>query len=160
MNGRFFQAKNKVMAVAFGRTEDDQYMENMSAIGNMLTKSGEKGVLFTNRSREEVEEYFGNFKQLDFARSGTVATKAVPLAKGPLEGVQGTMEPMFRKLGLPTTLKNGVIHIDEDMVICKEGDVLNVEQCKILKQFEVKMVEFQLTLLGLYEKNLEMFIEL
>ena len=53
-----------------------------------------------------------------------------------------------------------MIHIDEDMVICKEGEVLNVEQCKILKQFDVKMVEFQLTLLGLYEKNMEMFIEL
>ena len=47
---RFFQAKNKVMAVAFGRTEDDQYMENMGEIGKLLNKSGEKGVLFTNRS--------------------------------------------------------------------------------------------------------------
>lgn len=72
----------------------------------------------------------------------------------------GTMEPMYRKLGLPTTLKNGVIHIDRDMNICKEGEVLNAEQCKILKLFEIKMVEFQLTCMGVYEKNMEMFFEL
>ena len=148
------------MAVAFGRTEDDQYMENMGEIGKLLQKSGEMGVLFTNRSRAEVEEYFESFKQMDYARSGTVATRTVPLKAGPLEGIQGTMEPMFRKLGLPTTLKNGVIHIDNDLDICKEGEVLNVEQAKILKQFEIKMVEFHLNLVGLYEKNMEMFIDL
>ena len=72
----------------------------------------------------------------------------------------GTMEPMYRKLGLPTTLKNGVIHIDRDMDICTEGEVLNAEQCKILKLFENKMVDFELTPLGVYEKNMEMFYEM
>ena len=70
------------------------------------------------------------------------------------------MEPMFRKLGLPTTLKNGVIHIDKDMDICTEGEVLNAEQCKILKLFENKLVEFHLTPLGVWDKNTEMFFEL
>lgn len=51
---RFFQAKNKVMAVAFGRTEDDQYAENIGEIGRLLMRSGEMAVLFTNRSRAEV----------------------------------------------------------------------------------------------------------
>merc|ERR1711907_730151 len=77
-DSRFFMAKNKVMAVAFGRTEEDQYMENMSEVGKLLMRSGEMGVMFTNRAVEEVEEYFGAFKQEDYARAGTIAERTVP----------------------------------------------------------------------------------
>ena len=65
--------KNKVMAVAFGRSDDDEYQDNMAGLGKvrtdlssplcsdllifqLLMKSGESGVVYTNRTREEVEE--------------------------------------------------------------------------------------------------------
>ena len=154
------QAKNKVMAVAFGKTEDDEYMPNMSGVGKMLNRSGEAGILFTNRSRQEVEKFFRDFQQMDYARAGTVATRTFVAEVGPLEGWAGSMEPMLRKLGLPTTLKTGVIHVDRAYPLCTEGEVLNAEQCKLLKLFDYKLVEFQLKLLGMWEKQTELFFEL
>ena len=70
---RFFMGKNKVMAVAFGRSDDDEYQDNMAGLGKvrtdvppplcsdllisqLLMKSGESGVVYTNRTRAEVEE--------------------------------------------------------------------------------------------------------
>ena len=79
--------------------------------------------------------------------------------------------------------------MDRAFDICKEGQVLNVEQCKLLKLFEVtclrvlrgchsvhshdrapcghswwhlqvKMVEFQLSVLGMWDKNTEMFTDM
>lgn len=126
----------------------------------MLMRSGEMAVLFTDRSKEEVVEFISEFKQDDFARGGTISTETVPVEVGPLPGMAGTMEPMLRKLGLPTTLKDGVIHVDREYNICKEGEVLNAEQCKLLKLFNIKMVGFQLQLLGMWDKNLEMFFDL
>lgn len=107
-----------------------------------------------------MEEFISEFKIDDYARAGTIANQTVPLEAGALAGFQGTMEPTLRKLGLPTTLKNGVIHVDRAFDICKEGSVLNVEQCKLLKLFEVKMVEFQLQVLGMWDKNTEMFTDM
>jgi hypothetical protein len=43
-----------------------------------------------------------------------------------------SLEPQLRKLGLPTQLKNGVVELLQDTIICKKGDTLSPEQCKLL----------------------------
>jgi hypothetical protein len=51
---RFFFGKNKVMAIALGRGIEDEYRDNLHRLSRNLR--GEKGLLFTNRSKEEVLE--------------------------------------------------------------------------------------------------------
>jgi mRNA turnover protein 4 len=60
----------------------------------------------------------------------------VTIHAGPLEQFQHTMEPQLRKLGLHTSLKKGVIHLDTDFDVCKKGDKLNPEQARLLVNFE------------------------
>jgi len=43
-----------------------------------------------------------------------------------------TMEPTLRKLGLPVRLLDGKIVLPAECVVCKAGDALTPEQCKIL----------------------------
>jgi len=42
------------------------------------------------------------------------------------------MEPQLRKLGLPTTLKTGVVTCLFDYTVCNKGDVLTPEQAQLL----------------------------
>lgn len=49
---RFFFGKNKVMAVALGRTADDEYKDNLHLISSEL--KGQTGLLLTNKTRKEV----------------------------------------------------------------------------------------------------------
>jgi mRNA turnover protein 4 len=43
------------------------------------------------------------------------------------------MEPYVRtKLGLPTSVKNGIVHLEKEHTVCNEGDILTPEQAKIL----------------------------
>lgn len=65
-----------------------------------------------------------------------------------MEQFPHSMEPGFRKLGLPTELKNGVIHLREDFVVCKEGQTLTPERADILKHFGHKLAEFRLEIMG------------
>ena len=51
---RFFFGKNKVMSLALGRTEADEYRENLHHICSQL--KGQTGLLFTNKSKKEVLE--------------------------------------------------------------------------------------------------------
>jgi len=133
--------KNKVMQHAFGNTD---LKPNL----NLLTEfiRGQCGVMFTNESREVVEEFFRNYREIEYPRAGFVAVKEVVVPKGPLENFSHAVEPYLRKLGLPTQLKNGVIHVLADYVICKEGQQLNPEQCKLLEYFGEKMAEFKIVL--------------
>ena len=68
---------------------------------------GNVGLLFTNKSKEEVTEWSETFADPDFARSGFVSDEGVSLDAGPLEQFPHNMEPQLRKLGLPTALKKG-----------------------------------------------------
>ncbi|NWR77810.1 MRT4 protein, partial [Centropus unirufus] len=107
---------------------------------------GEVGLLFTDRTRDEVEEWFSKFREVDFARAGNKATYTVRLDTGPLEQFSHSMEPQLRQLGLPTALKKGVVTLLSDYEVCKEGDVLTPEQARILKLLGYEMAEFKVTI--------------
>ncbi|NXE69532.1 MRT4 protein, partial [Calcarius ornatus] len=140
-HSRIFFGKNKVMMVALGREPSSEYKENLHKVSKHLR--GEVGLLFTNRTRDEVDEWFSRFRELDFARAGNKAPYGVSLDTGPLEQFPHSMEPQLRQLGLPTALKK----------VCKEGDVLTPEQARVLKLFGYEMAEFKVTMKFLWNSE-------
>ncbi|XP_012736844.2 mRNA turnover protein 4 homolog isoform X1 [Fundulus heteroclitus] len=140
-HSRFFFGKNKVMIVALGKGQTDEYKDNLHKVSRYLC--GEVGVLFTNKTKDEVREYFNHFKEMDYARAGNKAQMDVTLEEGPLEQFPHSMEPQLRQLGLPTALKKGVVTLLKAYDVCKEGDVLTPEQARLLKLFAIEMAEFK-----------------
>ncbi|GAA6075808.1 mRNA turnover protein 4 homolog [Tachysurus ichikawai] len=74
-HSRFFFGKNKVMMIALGKGPTDEYRDNLHKVSRFLR--GEVGVLFTNKTKEEVQAYFSSFRETDNARAGNVAQMAV-----------------------------------------------------------------------------------
>ncbi|XP_058487269.1 mRNA turnover protein 4 homolog [Solea solea] len=140
-HSRFFFGKNKVMMIALGKGQTDEYKDNLHKVTKYLR--GEVGVLFTNKTKDEVQEYFNSFKEMDYARAGNKAQMDVTLDEGPLEQFPHSMEPQLRQLGLPTALKKGVVTLLKEHDVCKDGDVLTPEQARILKLFGFEMAEFR-----------------
>ncbi|XP_037082237.1 LOW QUALITY PROTEIN: mRNA turnover protein 4 homolog [Pollicipes pollicipes] len=143
-HSRFFFGKNKVMAHALGKTEETEHRKNLHKVSEHLV--GQCGLLFTNKTKEEVFEWFGEFSCPEYARSGNRATATVELSEGPLDQFPHSLEPHLRQLGLPTTLKKGVVTLVKDHVVCTEGDALKPEQCRILKLLGQQQAEFRVTL--------------
>ncbi|XP_012371574.1 mRNA turnover protein 4 homolog isoform X2 [Octodon degus] len=138
-----FFGKNKVTMVALGRSPADEYKDNLHQVSKKLR--GEAGLLFSNCTKKEVDEWFMKYTEMDFARAGNKATFTVTLDPGPLEQFPHSMEPQLRQLGLPTALRTGVVTLLSDYEVCKEGDVLTPEQARILL-FGHEMVEFKVTI--------------
>ncbi|XP_005986121.1 mRNA turnover protein 4 homolog [Latimeria chalumnae] len=157
-HSRFFFGKNKVMMVALGRGPSDEYKDNLHKVSKLLR--GEVGLLFTNRTKQEVEGWFDQFKETDYARAGNKATFAVTLDAGPLEQFTHSMEPQLRQLGLPTALKKGVVTLISDYDVCKEGDVLTPEQARILKLLGFEMAEFKVSIRCLWNSETGEFQQL
>jgi mRNA turnover protein 4 len=71
------------------------------------------------------------------------------ILKGPImigdDVAPHSIEPQFRKLGMPTSLVKGVPTLKNgEYVICKEGDKLKVDQAHLLKLFGKPMATVSL----------------
>lgn len=145
---RVFLGKNKLMQIALGRTTEDEYSENLRHVSKLVV--GNVGLLMTSKPDAEVEEYFSNFAEDDFARAGATATRTVTVNNEMLYNFPTSMVEQFRKLNLPVDIDNGKIVLiggKKEHAICEEGDELTVEACKLLVQFGVKLTEFRVKLL-------------
>ncbi|KAG0700413.1 mRNA turnover protein 4 [Chionoecetes opilio] len=127
---RFFLGKNKVMALALGRTPEEEIQENLHRVSQRLV--GQCGILFTNASKEEVMEYFENRKYPVPPHAGDVASETVELEKGLLPQFSHAIEPRLRKLGMPTRLERGVPELLQDFTVSEEGRQLTPAQANIL----------------------------
>lgn len=144
---RIFLGKNKLMQVALGRTPEDEYADNIRHVSKLIT--GNIGMLMTNKPKEEIEQYFANFAEKDFARAGAEATETVTVNNEMLYNFPTSMVDQFRKLGLPVDVDNGKLVLTggkEEHTVCEDGDELSAEDCKILHQFGVKLTEFKVAL--------------
>ncbi|XP_051895475.1 mRNA turnover protein 4 homolog [Pristis pectinata] len=157
-HSRFFFGKNKVMMLALGKGPADEYKDGLHKISKHL--QGEVGLLFTNRTKAEVIEWFDQYTESDFARSGNKATMAVTLDAGPLPQFTHSMEPQLRQLGLPTTLKKGVVTLLSDYDVCKEGAPLTPEQARLLKLLGIEMATFKVTMNCLWNSETGEFEQL
>jgi len=149
-DSKLFLGKNKVMALALGKTPESEVQPNAHKICSRL--EGDSGLLFTDKSEEEVRSYFDKFVEKDFARGGSIATDTVELPEGPLDQFPHSIEPHLRSLGLPTALKRGVVTLIKDYTVCKKGETLNVEQAKLLKLLLIPMSEFRLVIDSVWTK--------
>jgi mRNA turnover protein 4 len=59
-----------------------------------------------------------------------------------------SLEPSIRALGVPTRLIRGKVVLDSPFAVCKEGDVLNSQQTRLLKMFGVATAEFKVNLIA------------
>lgn len=122
--------------------------------------SGTVGLLFTNRDPAAVTEYLTGLSPVDFARAGATASRTVVVPPGVVYSTAGqvapendvplgqAIEPELRKLGMPTRMVKGrVVNGDEGQIqgytICKEGEVMDSRQTRLLKLFSVCLSEFR-----------------
>ena len=146
-DSKFFIGKNKVIQVALGRSPEEETADNSHQLSKYLR--GQVCLLFTNKTEKDVQAFIDEHHEPDFAKAGAKATFTVFLEKGveALKDYGHGMEPYLRQLGLPTKLNMQKIELLADTFVCRQGDELSVEQCKILKLLGHQMANFQLKIL-------------
>lgn len=146
-SSRVFFGRTKLISAALGRTPSDEFRDGLSEVAGLL-KGGEMGIIFTNENRETIERVFLEGQVPEYARAGFEAPDEVTLSAGPLPNFPHNMEPYLRKLGLPTRLINGVVTLAVDYTVCREGEELTSEQCKLLQLLNMKTSIFELSLVA------------
>lgn len=145
--GRMFFGKTRVMAKALGINDETEYEEGLGQLGRRL--KGPVGLFLTSHPVEDTKEWFDTWVKKEYARQGNPATETITLPKGPLltpysadgsgDPLPHSMDPQLRQLGLDTLLVKGVPSLREETVLCKEGEKLSSEKCRILKLLAIQM---------------------
>uniref|UniRef100_A0A146LHC5 mRNA turnover protein 4 n=1 Tax=Lygus hesperus TaxID=30085 RepID=A0A146LHC5_LYGHE len=95
--------KNKVMAHALGADESSEVCSGVHILSPYIVGK-DVGLLFTNRNQQSVVDFFSQFAEANFARSGFVSNRTFVVSKGVLD-VSFAMEPHLRDLGMNVTLR-------------------------------------------------------
>ncbi len=129
------------MSAALGKTESEEVAKNLHKFSPFLKK--QVALLFTNRKKEEVSEFFQKFQVSDFGRSGNYPNQTVELEPGPIDYLPVSMEETLVKLDLPISIKDGKVVIREKYTVCAEGKPLTPEQAKLLELLGIRTVTFR-----------------
>ncbi|KAI8074125.1 ribosomal protein L10-domain-containing protein [Gongronella butleri] len=154
-SSRLFLGRNRVMAKALGTTPEEEYKEGVAGLAKEL--HNDVGLLFTNKTPDQIKAYFEGYTQADYARSGNIATQSVQLPEGPVkrgaDPMPHNMEPLLRQLGMPTSLVNGIVTLHAPYMICREGETLSTNQAHLLKLFYHQLAEFRVELICYYHQG-------
>ncbi|CAD6590514.1 MAG: mRNA turnover and ribosome assembly protein [Tremellales sp. Tagirdzhanova-0007] len=152
--GRLFFSKGKIMAKALGDSPELEYQEGLSGIASLLR--GPVGLFLTSHPVDDTVEWFDTWSKPEYARLGAIASRDVTLPAGPLltpyaeppvgDPFPHSMDPQLRALGLATNLVRGVPSLNNPHSLCRKGEKLSSEKCRILKLLGIQMAEFRIHL--------------
>lgn len=154
------------MSRALGTSPSDAIAQGIDRLSPFL--AGSVALLFTNRDPAAISAYFSTFTPVDFARAGAVAGSEFVIPPGVVYATGGavpaehdvplghTIEPELRRLGVPTRMVRGKVVLggsesgegSEGYTVCKEGDVLDSRQTRLLKLFDQCLSEFKVRVLA------------
>ena len=157
------------MAKALGQTPEEAIAPGIEGLGRYLT--GNVGLVLTNRPVDALLEYFSTLSLVDFARAGVVATRTFKIPTGVVYATAGevptehdvplehTLEPELRRLNVPVRMIKGKVVLGdengegEDYTVCKEGDILDSRQTRLLKMFGVCLSEFKVKVVAYWSTS-------
>lgn len=146
------------MAKALGSTPEEAHQPNSHKLSKHLI--GNVGLFFTDREPSDIIAYFDTHTKTDFARAGVVATREFVVPAGVVYSMGGeidpdsdvpmahSLEPELRKLQMPTSLTRGKITLENEYRVCKEGELLDSRQTRLLKLFGIATSEFKVDLVA------------
>ncbi|PNY23652.1 Ribosome assembly factor mrt4 [Tolypocladium capitatum] len=161
---RLFFGKTKLMAKALGQSPSEAVAPGVDDLTQYL--AGTVGLLLTNRPAQAILDYFEGITKVDFARAGVTASRQFKIPPGVIYATAGevpaehdvalehSIEPELRRLGVPTRLVKGKVVLGDESgegegyIVCKEGDVLDSRQTRLLKLFGVCLSEFRVQTLA------------
>lgn len=162
VGSKLMLGRRRVLEKALGDTPEEEYKDNLSRVSKLCT--GLSGLLFTDETPETVSAYFKAYTKADYCRAKSKAPITFTIPEGIVYSRGGQIsveedipmshsleETLRNKYKIPTKIKSGKIYLNEPFLVCTEGDVLNVTQALILKQFGVAASEFKVGMVACYD---------
>merc|ERR1719259_502653 len=153
--GELVFGKKSVMRF-FLREQLEKYPNLEEFIGRLINPElQETCILFSNSPIDDINNILNGFNSAEFGRPGSIADGTVMLKAGDqvFSAISTSNDGYLRNLGLFVTVQDGKLFLQENFVASQKGQPLTVVQAKILKMLGIKVSEFNVRFLSLFDKS-------
>jgi large subunit ribosomal protein L10 len=114
----------------------------------------EPALIFSEMSPFKVFKTLKKSKSRGYAKTNDIASDEIVITAGPTALPAGPAIGELQRLKIPAIIKEGKIHVREDFVVAKKGEVINYQLANVLKKLDIQPVEIGIDVLGLWENGI------
>lgn len=141
--------KKRLMSLAFD--EADKTNKGVAELKKYFR--GMPALLFTKENPFSLFKTLKQSKTSAPAKAGQTAPKDIVVAAGPTQFAPGPIISELGSFGLKTKVEEGKIAIQEDKVVAKEGDIIDLKLAGLLQKLNIEPMEIGLDLVAAFEKG-------
>ena len=114
----------------------------------------EPAVVFTEMNAFELFKVLKKNKSLRYAKENDIAPDDIVVRAGPTSLMAGPAIGELQRVKIPAMVKEGKIHVREDTIVAKKGEIISSQLANILKKLDVQPIEVDINLLGVWENGI------
>jgi len=92
-------------------------------------------------------------KSPGYAKPNDIAADEIMVPAGPTSLMAGPAIGEFQRAKIPAMVKEGKIHVRQDTVVAKKGDVISDQLANILKKLDIQPMEIGINVLAVWESG-------
>lgn len=113
----------------------------------------EPALIFTEMNAFEVFKTLKKNKSLRYAKGNDIAPHDIVVRAGPTSLMAGPAIGELQRVKIPAMIKEGKIHVRQDTVVVKKGEIISSQLANVLKKLGVQPMEVGINLLGVWENG-------
>jgi large subunit ribosomal protein L10 len=114
----------------------------------------EPALIFSEMNPFKLFKTLKKSKSRGYAKQNDVAPDTIVITAGPTALPAGPAIGELQRLKIPAMIKEGKIHVREDFVVAKKGDVISDQTANVLKKLDIQPMEIGIDVLGLWENGI------
>ena len=141
-------AKKRFMQIAFDQLQDKK---NITELKEKL--KGVPAIIFTKEDPFNLFKLLKKSQSAAAAKPGQEAPEDLKFPAGPTSFTPGPMIGELGQLGLKTEIVDGKIHVGEEKVLVKEGEIISAKIAELLAKIGIEPMKVGLNLTFTYENG-------
>jgi len=113
----------------------------------------EPALIFTEMNAFEVFNTLKRNKSLRYAKGNDIAPNDIVVHAGPTSLMAGPAIGELQRVKIPAMVKEGKIHVRQDTIVVKKGEVISSQLANVLKKLDVQPMEVAVNLLVVWENG-------
>ncbi|MDI6825896.1 MAG: 50S ribosomal protein L10 [Candidatus Aenigmarchaeota archaeon] len=123
--------------------------KNIEKLGELKPK--EPALIFSEMDPFKLFKTFKKNKSKGYAKPRDIAPEDITIPAGPTNLLAGPAIGELQRLKIPAMVKEGRIHVREDFLVAKKGEMISDQLANVLKKLDIQPMEIGIDILGLWE---------
>ena len=132
--------------------KDIKGKKNIEELNKLTPK--EPALIFTEMNAFELSKILKKNKSLRYAKENDIAPNDIVIRAGPTNLMAGPAIGELQRVKIPAMVKEGKIHVRQDTVVVRKGQVISSQLANVLKKLDVQPMEVTINLLGVWENGI------